>query len=167
MNQTQVDDLDTQLALAILEGWTERTLLPDSNNIGTETKSKTRGVADTSSSPSINKRRPHQSSLHLPQPSKSTNETTAPSSLSSISQTQMVFLGSYHTSYMPWAPRGFFVKKLDGPAWYFEPGPDMGSKCITFHEPHSESRVPFQVARRYGRQLGMASGWTAGTFVRE
>ena len=172
MNQTQVDDLDTQLALAILEERTERTLLPDSNNIGTKTKSQTQGVADTSSSPSEpeDQQTPPSPIEHTSTPTIKVNK-----------RYYRTFLTLFHIpdadgipGELPWidflhamGSSGFFMKKLDGPAWYFEPWPDMGSKFITFHEPHPESRIPFQVARRYGRQLGMAFGWTAGTFIRE
>ncbi|KAL2056240.1 hypothetical protein ABVK25_003263 [Lepraria finkii] len=172
MNQTQIDDLDTQLALAILEERTERTLLPDSNKIGIKTKSKTRGVADTSSSPSEpeDQQTPPSPIEPIPTPTVKVNK-----------REHRNFLTLFHTpdaddvpGELPWidflhtmGSAGFFMKKLDGPAWYFEPGPDMGSKCVIFHEPHPENRIPFQIARRYGRQLCMAYWWTAETFFGE
>lgn len=120
MNQTQVDDLDTQLALAILEGWTERTLLPDSNNIGTKTKSKTRGVADTSSSPSE-----PEDQQTPPSPIEPTSTPTAKLNKGD----HRTFLTLFHIpdadgvpGELPWidflhamGSAGFSMKKLNGP----------------------------------------------------
>ncbi|MCJ1453084.1 hypothetical protein MMC28_003429 [Mycoblastus sanguinarius] len=61
---------------------------------------------------------------------------------------------------------GFSVQKLDGSAWIFSPVDEPLERSITFHEPHPVSKIPFRVARRYGRRLEWAYGWTADSFVR-
>ncbi|KAI4129019.1 MAG: hypothetical protein LQ347_003935 [Umbilicaria vellea] len=60
---------------------------------------------------------------------------------------------------------GFAVHKLDGSAWIFRPQ-DNVQRGIIFHEPHPHSRIPFHMARRHGRRLQRAYGWTGETFVR-
>ncbi|KAK3169055.1 hypothetical protein OEA41_005503 [Lepraria neglecta] len=125
MNQTQVDDLYTQLALVILEERTERTFLPDSNNIGTKDKSKTRGVADTSSSPSEpeDQQTPPSPIEPTPTPTVKVNK-----------RDHRTFLTLFYTpdadgvpGELPWidflhamGSVGFFMKKLDGPAWLLD-----------------------------------------------
>lgn len=60
---------------------------------------------------------------------------------------------------------GFSVKKLDGSAWLFAPAEaDLFRRSIIFHEPHPESKMSFRVARRYGRRLERAYGWSRETF---
>ena len=61
---------------------------------------------------------------------------------------------------------GFSVKKLDGSAWVFEPQNDMFRRSIIFHEPHPSNKIPFTTARRYGRRLERAYGWSSESFVR-
>lgn len=61
---------------------------------------------------------------------------------------------------------GFAIEKQHGSAWLFSPsGP--AKRPIMFHEPHPSSRVPIQIARRFGRRLKYAYGWTIDTFVLE
>ncbi|KAL8719542.1 MAG: hypothetical protein Q9225_003463 [Loekoesia sp. 1 TL-2023] len=58
---------------------------------------------------------------------------------------------------------GFSAEKLQGSAWLF----NSGLKSIVFHEPHPESKLPMQWARRIARRLNRNFGWTAETFVPE
>lgn len=60
---------------------------------------------------------------------------------------------------------GFAVSKLDGSAWMFKPQDEV-QRGIIFHEPHPHSKIPLIMARRHGRRLQRAYGWTAETFVR-
>ncbi|KAK5653650.1 hypothetical protein OQA88_8680 [Cercophora sp. LCS_1] len=59
----------------------------------------------------------------------------------------------------------FAAEKLYGSAWQFERLDREGNARIQFHEPHPKSKVPFTVARRMGRRLTRAFGWTGATFV--
>ena len=61
---------------------------------------------------------------------------------------------------------GFSIKSLDGSAWIFAPISDMFHRSIIFHEPHPSSKIPFRTARRFGRRLERAFGWTMANFVR-
>jgi len=61
---------------------------------------------------------------------------------------------------------GFSVKKLNGSAWVFAPLNDLFQRSIIFHEPHPASKIPYHIARRYGRRLERAYGWTGASFVR-
>ncbi|KAI1530130.1 hypothetical protein PtrSN001C_008779 [Pyrenophora tritici-repentis] len=74
---------------------------------------------------------------------------------------------------LPWADFlhsmvsvGFSTEKLHGSAWNFTPQtPDIGlERSIQFHEPHPSNKIPFLWARRFGRRLGRAYGWSAETF---
>ena len=64
------------------------------------------------------------------------------------------------------ASAGFTNKKLDGSAWIFAPMDDDFRRSIIFHEPHPVSKIPFRNARRMGRRLDRAFGWTGETFER-
>jgi hypothetical protein len=61
---------------------------------------------------------------------------------------------------------GFAVEKQYGSAWMFTPSAESGLRNIIFHEPHPSSKIPFQLARRFGRRLERVYGWTSETFVR-
>ena len=61
---------------------------------------------------------------------------------------------------------GFSINKLNGSAWVFAPADDDWKQSIIFHEPHPSSRIPFQVARRFGRRLWRTYGWTSENFRR-
>lgn len=56
---------------------------------------------------------------------------------------------------------GFGAQKLQGSAWLF--ASEKGN--IIFHEPHPESKLPMQWARRIARRLNRNFGWTMDTFV--
>lgn len=61
---------------------------------------------------------------------------------------------------------GFSAEKLHGSAWNFTPQtPGVGlDRSIQFHEPHPNNKIPYLLARRYGRRLGKAYGWNAHMF---
>ncbi|KAF2244696.1 hypothetical protein BU26DRAFT_84509 [Trematosphaeria pertusa] len=59
---------------------------------------------------------------------------------------------------------GFSAEKLQGSSWHFTPRNLEAERSIQFHEPHPGNKLPFTWARRYGRRLTRAFGWTANTF---
>ncbi|KAK2808756.1 hypothetical protein FQN50_004428 [Emmonsiellopsis sp. PD_5] len=60
---------------------------------------------------------------------------------------------------------GFGPTKLYGSVWQFTPTKLDVSRSIQFHEPHPRSKIPFQMARRFGRRLNRAYGWNADMFA--
>jgi hypothetical protein len=60
---------------------------------------------------------------------------------------------------------GFTVMKLYGSVWQFQPTKVDVERNIQFHEPHPRGKLPFTVARQYGRRLNRAYGWFGGMFV--
>ncbi|KAL8825950.1 MAG: hypothetical protein Q9170_007594 [Blastenia crenularia] len=62
---------------------------------------------------------------------------------------------------------GFSAEKLQGSAWVFAPTTLVLRKSIIFHEPHPESKLPMQWARRIARRLNRNFGWMVDTFVRD
>jgi hypothetical protein len=60
---------------------------------------------------------------------------------------------------------GFGAEKLQGSAWHFTPQNHELERSIQFHEPHPSNKLPFTWARRYGRRLTRAFGWTRETFT--
>jgi len=59
---------------------------------------------------------------------------------------------------------GFAIEKLYGSMWQFKPSDLDVERSIQFHEPHPSGKIPFRMARRYGRRLFRAYGWHAGMF---
>lgn len=63
------------------------------------------------------------------------------------------------------ARAGFSVEKLQGSAWQFAPGDALDAdQNIQFHEPHPDSDIPYIMAKRFGRRLARAYGWSGDTF---
>jgi hypothetical protein len=80
---------------------------------------------------------------------------------------------------------GFQAEKMYGSAWKFDPinaasddtsttasaattsdGQGTNSRSsIIFHEPHPSNKIPYTTARRHGRRLARAYGWSGETFV--
>jgi hypothetical protein len=60
---------------------------------------------------------------------------------------------------------GFTAEKLHGSAWQFVPQDSALGRPIQFHEPHPSSKLPFAWARRFGRRLFRAYGWTGEMFA--
>ncbi|KAI2603147.1 uncharacterized protein GGS25DRAFT_528173 [Hypoxylon fragiforme] len=58
----------------------------------------------------------------------------------------------------------FSADKLYGSVWQFERSDGLGLGRIQFHEPHPRGKIPFTIARRYGRRLNRAFGWSGETF---
>ncbi|KAL8765327.1 MAG: hypothetical protein Q9209_007553 [Squamulea sp. 1 TL-2023] len=56
---------------------------------------------------------------------------------------------------------GSTAEKHQGSAWLFR----SDNASIIFHEPHPESKLPMQCARRIARRLNRNFGWTIDTFV--
>lgn len=59
---------------------------------------------------------------------------------------------------------GFAIEKLYGSVWQFTPSDLDVERSIQFHEPHPSGKIPFRMARRYGRRLFRAYGRHAGMF---
>lgn len=62
---------------------------------------------------------------------------------------------------------GFVPEKLGGSIWQFTPTKLDVERSISFHEPHPHRKIPFVVARRFGRRLNRAYRWTGDTFTHE
>jgi hypothetical protein len=65
---------------------------------------------------------------------------------------------------------GFIPEKLYGSVWQFSPDLDKlnAERSIQFHEPHGgNSKIPYQIARRHGRRLNRAYGWSGSSFTLE
>ncbi|KAF8860574.1 hypothetical protein BDZ45DRAFT_672478 [Acephala macrosclerotiorum] len=62
---------------------------------------------------------------------------------------------------------GFAPQKLYGSIWQFTPNNLDVERSIQFHEPHPYGKIPFRNARRIGRRLNRAYGWTGKMFVLE
>lgn len=60
---------------------------------------------------------------------------------------------------------GFGIEKLYGSAWQFTPTNLDVERAIQFHEPHPSGKMSFVWARRIGRRLSRAYGWSGGMFV--
>jgi hypothetical protein len=59
---------------------------------------------------------------------------------------------------------GFGAEKLQGSACHFSPTKLDVERSIQFHEPPPGNKLPFTWARRYGRRLTRAFGWTNESF---
>lgn len=62
---------------------------------------------------------------------------------------------------------GFSAEKLYGSAWQFSPSNLDVDRSIQFHEPHPASKLPYRIARRFGRRLNKAYGWHGQMFVQK
>lgn len=62
------------------------------------------------------------------------------------------------------ASAGFAFAKLDGSVWHFRPSSSSAGHNIQFHEPHPAKAIRFRTARRIGRRLNRAFGWTGEMF---
>ena len=60
---------------------------------------------------------------------------------------------------------GFDAEKVYGSVWKFTPRSAEMGHGIQFHEPHPVLKIPFRLARRYGRRLHRTYGWSADTFL--
>ncbi|OAL53445.1 hypothetical protein IQ07DRAFT_562298 [Pyrenochaeta sp. DS3sAY3a] len=136
----------------------------------TSTKTKTRGVANVpgnSDTPDWQSTIPHES-------------TNIDQSVAVDRRAFKVFKALFHSpnnpdqpGEVPWADfihamvtMGFSAEKAHGSAWNFFPKTARVDveRSIQFHEPHPSSKIPFHWARRYGRRLARAYGWTGEMF---
>ena len=60
---------------------------------------------------------------------------------------------------------GFAAMKTYGSVWQFRPMEIGPKRNIQFHEPHPRGKLPCAIARRFGRRLTRAYGWTGGIFL--
>lgn len=60
---------------------------------------------------------------------------------------------------------GFAAEKLYGSVWQFRPVSLDVSRSIQFHEPHPRGKLSFLTARRIGRRLSRAYGWSVDVFT--
>lgn len=138
-----------------------------------KTKIKTRGKAapQTSASTSIEMTEPEdQSPAHTIQVDRRASKVFStlfhqPSTTSKPGEVPWTeFLHAMRSA-------GFEMEKLYGSVWQFTPRDDndgrvgAGMRSILFHEPHPHSKIPFWDARRHGRRLTRAYGWSGETFV--
>lgn len=63
------------------------------------------------------------------------------------------------------ASTGFAARKLYGSVWQFRPTALDVEVPILFHEPHPHAKIPFTVARRFGRRLKRTYGWSGDMFA--
>lgn len=59
---------------------------------------------------------------------------------------------------------GFEPQKLYGSVWLFSPKRMDAERSIQFHEPHPLKKLPYKMARRFGRRLNRAYGWEGSMF---
>tara|TARA_R110002003_G_scaffold239_1_gene17182 strand:- start:20347 stop:20919 length:573 start_codon:yes stop_codon:yes gene_type:complete len=62
---------------------------------------------------------------------------------------------------------GVAVEKLPGCAWKFTPTAAMDldvQRGTQFNEPHPDDKILYNTARRFGRRLSRAYGWSGGSF---
>ncbi|KAL8726818.1 MAG: hypothetical protein Q9181_005915 [Wetmoreana brouardii] len=163
-----VDDLTVQAAVVELEMRTQKTINHEGPLLRSQ-KIKTRGEASESAHPSE-----LGSELPIEEPESLSPKFTV------SKRGFKVFSTLFHTPngedppgevplsefLSAMASVGFSVRKLDGSAWVFEPLTDVFRRSIIFHEPHPTNKIPFQTARRYGRRLERAYGWTGASFSR-
>ncbi|KAL8754103.1 MAG: hypothetical protein Q9199_004569 [Rusavskia elegans] len=162
------EKLDVSLALSTLEERTENTIDPTKPSAVRE-KVKTRGLPIE-----------YAQSENL-EPMPATNQASTggdkPPRLSVRKKAFNTFaalfgkpLATKLPGELPWTDFkkamvnvGFGAEKIQGSSWLFES--KRGS--IIFHEPHPQSKLPMQWARRIARRLNRNFGWTADTFVLE
>lgn len=168
-----MDEVTAKAALLELQNRTEKTIGSDETSEIRSRKIKTRGEASESSIPPESSAPDHQQQETAYQPATFTVSKRG----------HKVFTTLYHDANhtsppgeIPWseflsamASIGFAIRKLDGSAWVFEPPSSADSgmgRSIIFHEPHPSGKVAYQVARRWGRRLERAYGWTGASFSR-
>lgn len=149
-----------------LEKRTQDTVAPDAL-ISVKAKIKTRGIAQPPGPQRVHEEHPH--GLGLDQQPIFVLKARA----------FKVFSTLFHKpesreqpGEVPWADflyamvsTGFVPEKLYGSVWQFTPTRLDVERSIHFHEPHPHGKLPFRVARRYGRRLNRAYGWVGSMFA--
>lgn len=168
LQDPNIQNITHALFTTDLERRTENTISPDSMP-EVKSKNKTRGMADPPKA---------AETIQEDQPAHHTTEQTPMFTVSKRGYkvfSALFFIPSEEEPprELPWsdflsamASVGFSIKSLDGSAWIFSPRTDLFQRSIIFHEPHPSSKIPFRTARRFGRRLERAFGWTAANFVR-
>jgi hypothetical protein len=147
---------------------TESTAEKAKEPIQPKTKVKTRGKPDQSQMPPI-----------VPEPSRIMSGVVSQPRYYVDKRALKVFRTLFYTPSMtstpgeiPWADflyamasTGFMVEKLYGSVWQFRPTKLDVETPIQFHEPHPEGKVPDRTARRQGRRLNRAYGWSGEMFI--
>ncbi|KAL8918021.1 MAG: hypothetical protein Q9208_007619 [Pyrenodesmia sp. 3 TL-2023] len=162
-----MENLDVSVALRALEERTESTIDPSEPSTVRQ-KVKTRGsLVDDA-----------QAEDHGPTPVTNQDSTAVESPRLSVKKKAFntfaaLFgkpLADKLPGELPWTDFkkamvnvGFGAEKLQGSGWLFE----SDRRSIIFHEPHPESKLPMQWARRIARRLNRNFGWTADSFVLE
>ena len=165
----EVKSTTSQFTALVLENRTEKSLVADPL-VREKPKIKTRGIAQISSSSTaedaeLTGSNYDQDSRRIFEVSKAgfkvfTNLFYTPTENQSPGEISWAqFLSAM-------ASVGFSINKLSGSAWVFAPADDDWKQSIIFHEPHPSSKIPFQVARRFGRRLWRTYGWTSENFRR-
>lgn len=148
-----------------LELRTQRTVDGDEQPTTPKIRTKTRGVATDH----------HEPQLEVPQVLMETPRCNV------NKRAQKVFNALFHNPLSPDRPGevawqdflyamasiGFMFEKLYGSVWKFTPTKISSLRAINFHEPHPDRKIPHATARRHGRRLNRAYGWSAETFVLE
>ena len=62
---------------------------------------------------------------------------------------------------------GFKIEKLYGSVWQFTPTKLDVEHGIHFHEPHPSGKLPYKVARLFGRRLQRKYGLDGSSFVKK
>ena len=162
---------DIQQALATLIERTERTI-EESSPLTLQEKTKTRGSQSGDS-----KVQSIEPNVDIATASIARPDATdiAPLKIRVKKKSFNTFAALFHKPFadklpgeLPWSDfkramvnAGFGAEKLQGSAWLFE----SKSGSIIFHEPHPESKLPVQLARRIARRLNRNFGWTMDTFL--
>ncbi len=166
LQDSSIEKLTYQLSAADLQQRTEETIGPDTIP-EVRSKEKTRGI-------------PNETKIEIDTERPNAPTAEQPSKFAVSKRGFKVFSTMFYTpsqeeppGEIPWseflsamASIGFSVKSLDGSAWIFAPTTDLFGRSIIFHEPHPYNKIPYRMARRYGRRLERAYGWTGDTFVR-
>ncbi|KAH8734678.1 hypothetical protein BGZ61DRAFT_442937 [Ilyonectria robusta] len=127
--------------------------------------------AETKGTPS----KPEDDSTETPEIAQIDHRPTVPIDARSLKVFRTLFFNPAVSSSpgdVPWneflhamALTGFRAEKLYGFVWQFSPTKLNVKRSIQFNEPHPKGKMTLEVARRFGRRLTRAYGWSAGTFV--
>lgn len=131
----------------------------------TQPKTKTKGTPS----------KPEDDSTETPEIAQIDCQPTFPVDARSLKVFRTLFFNPAVTSSpgeVPWndflhamTSTGFKAEKLYGFVWQFSPTKLDVERSIHFHEPHPKGKMTFEVARRFGRRLTRAYGWSGGMFV--
>ncbi|KAL8649796.1 MAG: hypothetical protein Q9210_004186 [Variospora velana] len=158
---------DVSHALATLEERTERTI-DQSQPIEARQKAKTRGSSACPGQTESQEGKPE--GIHSTSVTEFPTLTVKKKAFNTFAALFGKPIADKLPGELPWSEFkkamvnvGFSAEKLRGSGWLF----DSGVKSIIFHEPHPESKLPMQWARRIARRLNRNFGWTVDTFVPE